>query len=93
LSAEFEAKGAQILGISFDTPEENAAFAKKFGFPYPLLCDTTRTIGLAYRACDGPEAPRARRITYVIGPDARIAQAIGDVKPGEHPAALLASLV
>jgi thioredoxin-dependent peroxiredoxin len=92
LSKEYEAKGVQILGVSFDSVEENAAFAVKYSFPYPLLCDTTRAIGLAYHACDKPEDQRARRITYVIGPDGRIRLAVENVNAGEHPVTLLASL-
>ena len=85
-------KGAEILGVSFDTVEENRAFAEKFHFPFRLLCDTERKIGLAYGACDTPEAGHARRITYVIDQDGKIAQAIGEVKAAEHPETLLATL-
>ena len=78
--------------MSFDTEEENRAFAEKFNFPFRLLCDTDRAIGMAYGACDEPTASYARRISYVIGPDGRIAQAFGKVNPGSHPEELLASL-
>ena len=61
-----------ILGISFDTPEENAAFAQKYGFTFPLLCDTTRAVGLAYGACDDTTAPNARRVGVIIGPDGKV---------------------
>lgn len=72
---------------------ENAAFAEKYGFPYPLLCDTTREVGLAYGACDNREAPSARRITFVIGPERTIRYFVEDVKAAEHPALVLASLM
>ena len=39
-----------MLGISFDGPGDNLAFAKKFEFPYPLLSDESRAAGLAYGA-------------------------------------------
>jgi peroxiredoxin Q/BCP len=78
--------------VSFDTEEENKAFAEKFNFPFRLLCDTERKIGLAYGACDSPTAQNARRITYVIGPDGLIAQAIGTVNAREHPEQLIATL-
>jgi len=71
---------------------ENAAFAKKFEFPFPLLCDVTRSIGMAYGSADGPKAEYASRITYVIGPDGRIAQAHAKVSPKSHPKQILASL-
>ena len=81
-----------ILGVSFDTVEENAAFAAKFDFPFPLLCDTDRALGLAYGACDDASASNAARITYVIGADGRIKEAIGKVDAAAQPAELLGSL-
>ena len=78
--------------MSFDTEEENRAFAEKFDFPFRLLCDTERKIGLAYGACDSPTSQYAKRITYVIGPDGRILQAIGTVDVREHPEQVLATL-
>ena len=79
----------QILGISFDAPEDNAAFAKKFNYNFPLLCDTDRKIGLAYGACDDPKAGSAKRISYLIGPDGKVKKAYATVKPAEHPAQVL----
>ena len=61
-----------ILGASFDTPEENKAFAEKFQFNFPLLCDTDRKMGLAYGAADDPKAGYAKRIGVVIGPDGTV---------------------
>lgn len=81
------------MGISFDTAAENAAFAEKYGFPYPLLCDTTREVGVAYGACSGPDASSARRVTFVIGPEGTIRYIVEDVKAAEHPALVLASLM
>jgi thioredoxin-dependent peroxiredoxin len=60
------------LGVSFDTPAENEAFAKKFGFNFPLLCDTSRAIGVAYGAADDSSAKHARRVGVIIGPDGKI---------------------
>jgi peroxiredoxin Q/BCP len=79
----------QILGASFDSVEENAAFAKKFEFPFPLLCDTNRELGMAYGACDSPQAGSAKRITYVIDPQGNIVQTFGKVSAAKHPEELL----
>lgn len=81
-----------VLGVSFDTVQENAAFAAKFGFPYRLLCDTRRRIGLDYGACDSPAEAYPRRISYVIGPDGRVEHAFPKVDARSHPAAVLALL-
>ena len=92
LYEEFRKKDIEILGCSFDSVEDNAAFAKKFGYTFPLLCDVDREVGLAYGACDSPNAGYADRITYVIDEDGFIAQAYGHVEARTHPAKILESL-
>lgn len=72
--------------------KSNAKFAEKQGFGFPLLCDTTRQIGMAYGACDSPDASSARRISYVIGPDGKIARAYGKVSPANHAREVLDEL-
>ena len=79
----------QILGASFDTVEENAAFAQKYKFPFPLLCDTNREIGMAYGACDSPQDDSAKRITFVIDPQGKIEHAFFKVKAAKHSEELL----
>jgi len=92
LCAEFQKGNAEILGVSFDTVAKNAAFAEKFHFNFPLLCDTKREIGQAYGASDSPDAATARRITYIIGPDGRVAATYAKVAAAEHPAEVLRAL-
>ncbi len=53
---------AAIVGVSFDTPAENRAFAEAQAFPFPLLCDTTRAMGLAWGACATADARYPDRI-------------------------------
>jgi peroxiredoxin Q/BCP len=81
-----------ILGVSFDTVAENEAFARKFSFPYSLLCDTSRALGMAYGACDRNDSDAPRRISYVIGPDGRIEHVFPKVDTKAHPAEVLALL-
>lgn len=61
--------------MSFDTVAENKAFADKHGFPYPLLCDTSRAMGVAYRAARDAGAEHPERVTYIIDADGRIEHA------------------
>ena len=51
-----------------------------------------RQLGVAYGAADDAKAGYASRITYVIGPDGRIAQAYPKVSPKSHPKEILDSL-
>jgi len=78
-----------VLGISFDSPGENKAFAEKFGLPFRLLSDPDRRVGLAYGACESAKDRYARRLTYVIGPDGRIEQAIDTKDPAGQAGELL----
>src|ERR1700690_2226977 len=44
LKAEFEALGAQRVGISADAVDKQRAFADKHHFDYPLLSDPVRKV-------------------------------------------------
>ncbi len=81
---EVQAQGLEVLGISFDSVAENRAFAEKFDFPFKLLCDVDRTVGLAYGAADSKDAGYAKRISYLIDGEGRIQLAYPKVKPDEH---------
>lgn len=78
-----------ILGASFDSVEANAAFAKKFDYPFKLLCDTDRTLGLAYGACTDAKAGYGSRISYLIDEQGKIAKVYSKVSPGDHPRQVL----
>ena len=81
-----------VLGISFDPVEKNRAFAEKYDFPFTLLSDPDRSIGLAYHAASTPDQKSARRISYWIGPDGTIRKAYDQVNAGSHPTEVLADI-
>jgi peroxiredoxin Q/BCP len=92
LHGTYEANDAVILGVSFDSPDENAAFASRYGFQYPLLSDQDRELALAYGACDDPGATLARRIATVIAPDGTVQEYHNTVNARTFPAELAARL-
>ncbi len=72
------AAGAEIVGASFDTPEENAAFADSEGLLFPLVSDVDHSVGEQYQVTREPSDPWfsvPRRITYLIDPEGTIAKA------------------
>ena len=89
---DFQARGVQILGCSFDTIEENRAFAAKFGYQFPLLCDTERKLGMAYGACTSPRAGFADRISFLIDENGKIAAQFPKVNPSTHTSEVLGRL-
>jgi peroxiredoxin len=51
-----------------------------------------RKLGVAYGSAESPSSEFAKRISYVIGPDGRIAHAYPKVSPKTHPEEVLAVL-
>jgi peroxiredoxin Q/BCP len=80
------------MGVSFDTPEANKAFAEKYGFPYRLLCDVDRKVGVAYGAADDAAAKTARRISVLIDPQGKVHKVWPKVDTKAHPGEVLALL-
>jgi len=81
-----------ILGASFDPPEDNAAFAKKFALPFPLLCDTDRSVAIKYGAADDASARSARRISCLIDEAGRVLRYYPQVAAREHVGEVLRDL-
>ena len=81
---KFEEKGIQIFGVSLDSEKDNKAFAEKFSFTYPLLCDVNKDIALAYHAIKSAGDQYAARISYVIGEDGKILESIESVDTKNH---------
>jgi peroxiredoxin Q/BCP len=84
-----------VVGISFDSPEDNAAFRSKFDFPFDLLSDQDRSIGTVYgvlRSHDDPFADYPKRISYLIDPEGTIAKAYEVSDPAGHGTEVLVDL-
>lgn len=81
-----------IVGVSCDSEAENKAFRDKFDFPFDLLCDTDRTMSLAYGAVSNQAGGYPSRISYLIGPDAKVLRAYASVSPGSHADEVLEDL-
>ena len=76
-----------ILGASFDTREENLAFAEAQNFPFRLLSDTDRMTGIAYEVARHPDdkfAAYPRRYSYLIDPGGLIHRAYDVTDVAHH---------
>ncbi len=89
---EFSSRNAVIAGVSFDPPAKNRAFREKNGFPFNLLSDEDRSVSMSYGAAKKPRQWFARRISYLIDPEGRIARVYEKVKAGKHADEVLATL-
>jgi peroxiredoxin Q/BCP len=83
LGAEFDALGAQRVGISRDTVDKQHQFSEKHGFDYPLLADADATVGTMMGVARG--SGRAKRVTFVIDQDRRVVDVIkSEVRMNVH---------
>jgi peroxiredoxin Q/BCP len=97
LSADIDAQGAAVWGISPDGAASHAAFRAKFGLPFTLLSDVDHAVAARYGAWGlkklyGREYEGIIRSTVLVGPDGRIARVWPRVKADGHAAEVLAAL-
>lgn len=77
--------GADVVGVSLDDVKSHADFAKKYHVPFPLLSDADSKVAQAYGVLTSHMGMRyAKRTTFLIDPDGRIAKVYQDVDPEKN---------
>ena len=84
--------GVAVLGVSFDAPEQNAAFQQEHGFPFPLCSDTKRELAIACGAAADAEAATARRIALLVDADGKVQKVWRRVDPANFATEVLKAL-
>jgi peroxiredoxin Q/BCP len=92
---KLQAAGAVVLGISRDTPNEQAKFRAKYDLPYTLLADVDEKVCkqfdvLKEKNMYGKKVMGIVRTTFVIGPDQTLLHVFPQVKPEGHAEEVLA---
>jgi peroxiredoxin Q/BCP len=72
MKAEYEAAGAQRVGISADTVDKQRQFSDKHQFDFPLLSDTDRTVAEMFGVKRGFSLVPTKRSTFIIGTDRKV---------------------
>ena len=80
-----------VVGVSFDKPEDNRKWAEKNNLPFRLLSDRDKTLAKAVGAARSM-IPLPKRISYLVAADGKVLVAYPDVKPGEHAEEVVADL-
>jgi thioredoxin-dependent peroxiredoxin len=75
IAAEFEAVGAQRIGISADGVDKQKQFDEKHDLGYPLLSDESKDVAKAY-GVTRRIIPGNKRATFVIGTDGKLIDVI-----------------
>ncbi len=90
----FRRADAVILGVSVDDVASKKQFAAEHSLPFPVLADasknTAKAYGVLYKAMGIMEV--ARRETFLIDPQGRVAKHYPSVSPKGHSEAVLADI-
>jgi peroxiredoxin Q/BCP len=90
----FNKEGAVILGISVDDVASHKAFAEKHGLPFTILADSDKAVTRQYGVLKTYMGvmEMARRDTFIIDPQGRIAKHYESVDPDGHSQAVLGDI-
>ncbi len=83
--------GATILGASVDKLETQQKFKAEHRLPFELLADADAVVAKAY-GVSTLMGKMARRVTFIISPEGRIARVMEDIKTGSHDQQVLSAL-
>ncbi|MGB8691941.1 MAG: peroxiredoxin [Steroidobacteraceae bacterium] len=86
----FRKLGVQVLGISVQDVASKKQFASKYSLPFSVLADGDKSVARAYGVLG--MLGFARRETFVIDPQGRIARHYASVDPKQHSRQLLIDL-
>ncbi len=85
--AEIRAAGVEVVGVSVDTVETQKGFAEKCGATFPLVADRDRAIARQYGVLGLLGV--AKRVTFFLGADGRVAEVVEGMLPKPHLARTL----
>ena len=90
----FDKEGAVILGVSVDDVASHKAFAKEHSLPFTLLADSDKAVTRRYGVLKTYMGVMelARRDTFLINPQGKIAKHYESVDPEGHTKVVLADI-
>ena len=91
--AILESINVKVFGLSVDTITSHAKFAEKYSLQFPLLTDIGGEVAKKYNALTklGP-LKLAKRHTFIIDPDGKLAKIYRSVNPSAHSDQVIADI-
>ena len=85
--------GAQVIGVSIDDSFSHKKFAEKYNLPFPLLSDASGEVASLYGALNNFLVIKlAKRYTYLINPQGKIAKIYLSVDTSKHSQQIIEDL-
>ena len=90
---KFKKMGVKVVGVSLDDVESQKAFAEKYHLPFPLLSDAKQEMAKAYGVFKNRGVMKyAKRETFILNPEGKIAKHYAKVDPDKHSAQVLSDV-
>src|SRR6516164_10964376 len=81
--ADLKKENVEVVGVSFDSADSHQKFISKYSLNFPLVADTDGKIADAY-GVRMPDRPMARRVSFLIGEDGKIAHVTNTMNADTH---------
>jgi thioredoxin-dependent peroxiredoxin len=85
--SEYEAAGVLVIGVSTQDLESKRSFAEKHELPFPLVADTDESWAKAFGVT--VRGGYAKRVSFLLDPEGKIAKVYPGVDPGVHAGEVL----
>jgi len=90
---QFQKLNSVVLGVSADNADSHKSFCSKEGLTFKTLADKDTKVSAAYGSVMNLAVVKfAKRNTFIIDPNGKIARVFTDVNPNKHSAEVLAVL-
>lgn len=96
-SDEYDKTGAKVVGVSYDTAEDQKKFAEKFDLDFTLLADSEHEVSELYgtwgeKNMYGKKYMGVTRATFILDPDGKVSKVFPKVSPKTHDDVVLEAL-
>ena len=78
---DYKSKGIEVIGVSVDSESSHKKFVEKYDLPFVLAADTSKEISKKYHVLG---VGTAKRVTFIINKEGKIAHIYQKVSPKEH---------
>jgi thioredoxin-dependent peroxiredoxin len=86
----YKTAGVEVFGVSADDVKSKEQFAKEERLPFPVLADPERKWSTAFGV--STSLGMMSRVSFLIGPDGKVAKVYANVDPGVHATEVLADI-
>jgi peroxiredoxin Q/BCP len=87
----YQDKGAVVIGVSLDSVESHSKFSEKYALPFAILSDHNKEVAKTYGVL-GIGGFLAKRVTFIIDKNGKIAHIFPKVDVGRHSEEVLKAL-